>query len=142
MTIPPERLCRRMTMFLLVVGLVTVLLAFAACSGGATMPALGTVQGTVTAGPTCPVESVEHPCPPKPVAEREVDLLTAAGATVATNKTDAAGHYRLDALPGSYIVRVKIEQGQIGMRQITPGNVTISPHQTVTLDIQLDTGIR
>src|SRR5258706_12471624 len=34
--------------------------------------AQGTLHGTVVAGPTCPVERAEDPCPPKPVPGREV----------------------------------------------------------------------
>jgi hypothetical protein len=116
-------------------------LALTGCGGGAD-PALATIQGTVTSGPTCPVESVENPCPPRPVADREVDLQTQAGSTAAKTTTDTAGHYRFNTDAGSYVVYVRIVQGEVGMRQITSGNVTVAAGQTVTLDIVLDTGIR
>src|SRR5579884_2218251 len=110
--------------------------------GAGDHPASATIQGTVTAGPTCPVETVENPCPPKPVADREVDLQAQGGSVVATATTDANGHYHFAAQPGSYVVQVQIVQGGVGMRQLTPGNVTVAAGQTVTLDITLDTGIR
>lgn len=117
-------------------------LVLSGCSASATSPATAYIQGTVTAGPTCPVETVENPCPPKLVAEREVDLQTRDGSTVATTTTDSTGHYRFTTNAGSYVVHVRIVQGQVGLRQITHGNVTVAAGQTVTLDIQLDTGIR
>ena len=102
----------------------------------------GTIAGDVVAGPTCPVEQAEHPCPPAVVKNREVDIQTPAGRTVATTTTDATGHFSVDVPPGQYVVHVKIEQGQVGMRQTTPGDVTVSVNQTSTVHIGLDTGIR
>lgn len=130
-------------------GIVLALLALAACGQltnagdtSGTTGATGTIQGTVTAGPTCPVQTVENPCPDKPVPDREVDVQTPAGAVVASTKTDANGHYSVAVPPGSYVVHVVIVQGQAGIRQNTPGNVTVAAGQTVTLNIVLDTGIR
>lgn len=121
---------------------VCFILTLAGCGGNATDAALATIQGTVTAGPTCPVENVENPCPPKAIADREVDLQRQDGSTVATTTTDSAGHYRFSTDAGSYVVHVRIVQGEVGLRQITVGNVTAAAGQTVTLDISLDTGIR
>jgi hypothetical protein len=117
-------------------------LVLSGCSASATSPATATIQGTVTAGPTCPVETVENPCPPKLVAGREVDLQTQDGSTVATTTTDSAGHYRFTTNAGSYVVHVRIVQGQVGLRQLTAGDVTVVAGQTITLDIELETGIR
>lgn len=124
------------------IGLLCILLALEACGGNATTPATATIQGTVTAGPTCPVETPEGSCAPRPVSDRKVDLNTKAGAIVETTKTDSAGHYRFLTDPGSYVVHVQIVQGEIGMRQTTPGDVTVGAGQTITLDILLDTGLR
>jgi hypothetical protein len=56
------------------------------------LPVEGTgVRGRVTAGPTCPVERPDQPCPPNPVHGR-VDVLDAAGRTVA----DATRRDRFD----------------------------------------------
>ena len=102
----------------------------------------GTIAGDVVAGPTCPVEQAENPCPPAVVKNREVDIQTPAGRTVATTTTDANGHFSVAVPPGAYIVHVKIEQRQVGMRQTSPGDVTVIANQTSTVHIELDTGIR
>src|SRR5438552_3559846 len=55
-------------------------------------PATGVVTGRVTAGPTCPVERVGHPCPPRPVV---ADVQArAAGRVVASTRSRADGTYR------------------------------------------------
>lgn len=102
----------------------------------------GTIAGDVVAGPTCPVERAGDPCPPAVVKNREVDIQTQAGTTTATTTTDVNGRFSVAVPPGSYVVRVKIVQGQVGMRQITPGDVTVIANQTTTVHIELDTGIR
>jgi hypothetical protein len=102
----------------------------------------GTIAGDVVAGPTCPVEQAENPCPPAVVKNRKVDVQTQAGTTVASTTTDANGHFSVAVPPGTYVVHVKIEQGQVGMRQTTPGDVTVIANQTSTVHIELDTGIR
>jgi hypothetical protein len=102
----------------------------------------GTLSGDVVAGPTCPVEQVNHPCPPAVVPNREVDIDTADGSVVATTTTDQHGHFSIMLAPGSYVVLVKVGPGMLGMRQITPGNVTVTAGQITYIKIELDTGIR
>jgi carboxypeptidase family protein len=127
----------------LVAPLAAVLLLIAAACGQVAQPgATGTIEGVVTAGPICPVQSAEDPCPPKPVTDREVDIQTHTGARVVSAETDAAGRYRVAVPPGSYVVQVQIVQGAVGIHQTTPGDVTVVANQTVTLNIELDTGIR
>jgi hypothetical protein len=123
----------------------------------------GTITGDVVAGPTCPVEHAEDPCADRPVPDRQVTITT-SGSTppnvpppnaapytaqttptappAASTTTDANGHFSVDVPPGSYVVRVAAGLGLLGMRQITPGNVTIAAGQTTYIKIELDTGIR
>jgi hypothetical protein len=117
--------------------------ALAACgSGGGITVASGTLTGDVVAGPTCPVEQAENPCPPKAVANREVKILAKSGQVVATTTTDAQGHFSVALAPGEYVVAVAIVSGQVGMRQTTPGDVTVASGQSAYIKIELDTGIR
>src|SRR5260221_8130722 len=53
----------------------------ATASATGTLPSgpTGTIAGDVVAGPTCPVEQAENPCPPAVVKNREVDIHTHAG---------------------------------------------------------------
>ena len=124
-----------------------MLLALAACgvsgpSGGGSSAGQGTLVGDVSAGPTCPVQSTDHPCPPKPVANARVTIETPSGsAVVATATTDAQGHFSVSLPPGDY--RVRIEPGNGGLpRQDQPTNVTIHAGETTSVKIELDTGIR
>jgi hypothetical protein len=104
--------------------------------------ALGTISGDVVAGPTCPVESIENPCPPKPVPDRAVSIQTPAGAEVEHTVTDANGHFTVRVAAGAYVVRVATGPGKLGLEQTTPGDVTVRAGQTSLIQIELDTGIR
>jgi hypothetical protein len=129
-----------------VLGLVAALalsVALAACGGGASLTvAPGTLTGDVVAGPTCPVEQINNPCPPKVVTGREVKILSTGGRVVATTTTDAQGHFSVALPPGAYVVAVTIMAGQVGLRQDTPGDVTVASGQSSYIKIELDTGIR
>jgi hypothetical protein len=117
--------------------------ALAACgSGGGATIVPGTLTGDVVAGPTCPVEQVNNPCPPKIIADREVKILTTSGQVAATATTDAQGHFSVSLPPGAYVVQVTIVPGQVGMRQTTPGDVNVASGQSSYIKIELDTGIR
>ena len=59
------------------------------------------VRGKITAGPTCPVERPDMPCPPNPVQGR-VDALDIAGHLAGTAMTDQTGRYALALPPGRY----------------------------------------
>lgn len=134
----------RTSRFALQATLILVLAALLTACGTTSHPATatGTLIGDVVAGPTCPVEQVGNPCPPRPVAGREVAIVDAEGHVVATTTTDERGHFSLTLSPGAYTVRVAIVPGEVGMRQVTPGQVTIATGETVNVTIVLDTGIR
>jgi hypothetical protein len=118
-------------------------LAVASCeqTGHATGPT-GQLAGTVVAAPTCPVERAGSSCAPLPVTNRAVTIETPAGGAIATTMTDANGRFTVTLAPGAYVVHVAIVPGGVGIRQVTPGDVTIRAGQTATLTIVLDTGIR
>ncbi|HEV2236955.1 MAG TPA: carboxypeptidase-like regulatory domain-containing protein [Ktedonobacterales bacterium] len=104
--------------------------------------AAGTISGDVVAGPTCPVETAENPCPPKPVPDRDVSIQTPDGVEVAHALTDGNGHFTVRIAAGAYVVRVAVGPGLLGLRQTTPGAVTVAAGQTAYIQIELDTGIR
>ena len=110
--------------------------------GTETSATQGTLSGDVVAGPTCPVERAEDPCPPKAVPNREVDILEANSVVVATAMTDSKGHFSVALAPGTYTVTVPIKQGQIGMRQENTVKANITAGQVTTVKVTLDTGIR
>jgi Carboxypeptidase regulatory-like domain len=102
----------------------------------------GTLSGDVVAGPTCPVERAEDPCPPRAVPNREVQILGTTGAVVATVTTDSKGRFSVALAPGTYTVTVPMKQGQIGMRQMSDIKASVVAGQITTVKIELDTGIR
>jgi len=96
------------------------------------------IVGLVTAGPTCPVERVGQPCPPRPVVA-EIDVRNADGSTVASTHTDGAGRYAVSVKPGRYALAVIT--GTTFPR--CPGTtVTVTPGSPLRTDISCDTGIR
>ena len=106
------------------------------CASDAAAPT-GGIEGTVTAGPTCPVEIQGSPCPPG-VWTGTVRATASDGATHETG-TDANGRYRLGLEPGSYTV-VPVIEGS-GPPIAKPVTVTVGAAMQ-QLDLQVDTGIR
>jgi len=123
-----------MRSFLLV--LAVSLLLFA-CSSGGEQPA-GGVSGSVTAGPTCPVETANSPCPPG-VWTGTVRATATDGKTFDV-ATDDQGHYRLPLPDGTYEVTPVIDGG--GPPSASSVSVTVTGGAMQTLDLQVDTGIR
>jgi hypothetical protein len=111
--------------------------ALVACGASAGAPS-GGVRGTVTAGPTCPVERQGSPCPPAPWTGT-VRATSSDGASFEAS-TDGSGAYELHLPDGSYTVAPVIEGS--GPPTAKPVPVTIDGGLMQTLDLQVDTGIR
>jgi hypothetical protein len=111
-------------------------LVLAGCAGTAVSPA-GGVQGSVTAGPTCPVEIQGSPCPPQPWTGTV--RATSAGGSVTETVTDGHGHYTLHLPDGTYDVEPVVEGGPPTAK---PVRVTVAGGAMQSLDLQVDTGIR
>ena len=107
-----------------------------------TQQSQGTLTGDVVAGPTSPVQSSSTSDDTRPVPYRDVLIETPSGTLVTTVTTDSQGRFSVALAPGTYVVRVKIETGKIGMRQYTVPTVHIVAGQTAHVRIDLDTGIR
>jgi hypothetical protein len=113
----------------------------AATTGAGIAPYTSGVQGTVSLGPTCPVERMppEPSCADKPYATTIVVHRLGANTVFATATSDAAGGFKISLPPGSYT--------------LTAGNGSMLPRCTsvmaevgstgyVTANISCDTGIR
>lgn len=96
------------------------------------------VEGSVLAGPTCPVEQPGQVCPPAPVAGTVV-AIDGEGSTVASTETDATGHYSLGLPAGEYTLHVIVD-GLFPTCPDTP--ITVRSGAPVTANIDCDTGIR
>jgi hypothetical protein len=114
-----------------------LLLALIACGRASSPGNSSGVFGTVTAGPTCPVERVGSPCPPAPWVGT-VRATDDAGHPTET-RTDDAGNYTLTLQPGSYEV-VAVTDG--GPPTGQPVTVDVQAAQPIRVDLTVDTGIR
>ena len=94
------------------------------------------VFGTITAGPTCPVEQPGQQC--ESTASHADVWATRHGdsATVASTTSDGNGSYHLALGPGTYDLYAKA-----GM-SCQPVTVTVESGRTSQADISCDTGIR
>jgi hypothetical protein len=103
--------------------------------------ATGILIGKVVAGPTCPVQTAEQPCPPRPVPNRLVLIETPGGTIVMRVTTDQQGQFRVTLAPGTYRVLVP-QDGNVFPIQRTPQQATVVAGQSMTVLVELDTGIR
>ncbi len=107
---------------------------------GGLLPGGDGIQGTVLAGPTCPVVTQNDPaCDDRPVPGITVLVLDAGGSEIARLVTDSAGHYVVTLPSGIYSIEPQPVKGIL--RNATPVAVTVS-QGFVTVDLQYDTGIR
>ena len=103
------------------------------------LPSSGTgAYGYITAGPTCPVERPDQPCPPRPVSET-VSARNPGGVTVASTHSDSAGRFAFDLSPGTYLLVVATASGWPRCPD-TP--VTVRAGTATRVDVSCDTGIR
>ena len=102
----------------------------------------GTLSGKVSIGPICPVEQIDNPCPtpPEAYASREF-LVNKDGKTVTSFHADSNGDYSISLVAGTYII-TPTNTGIGFVSKELPANVTIKSGSTVTLNIDVDTGIR
>lgn len=96
------------------------------------------VLGTVSAGPTCPVERADQPCPPRPVVAH-IDAKDSSGRTVASTDSDSSGRFAFTLAPGSYTLETST--GAVYPR-CPPTSVTVTAGAPARADIACDSGIR
>ena len=96
------------------------------------------IYGLLVASPTCPVERIGQPCPPRPVVA-EIDIRTTDGSTAAFTHTDSAGRYAVSVRPGHYALIVITGAT---FPRCPSREVTVSSGSPLRADITCDTGIR
>jgi hypothetical protein len=107
-----------------------------------------TLNGTVTIGPLTPVvrPGENPPVSPEVFAARKVMVYDASGRKLVREVAitqigqTAAGSYSATLAPGTYTV--DINHGGIDHAAGLPRKITLAAGETVTLDIDIDTGIR
>jgi hypothetical protein len=124
--------------------LALVALVVAACgqaAPSASSAPLGVADVTLTAGPVCPVEQnpPDPNCAPRPVADREILVVTADGREVARGRSDAQGRLRFTVPYGSYLLHAAAFEGFPSPPSDEPITVGAAP---VAVSLDFDTGIR
>jgi hypothetical protein len=124
---------------------ITVLLSLtlAGCARGSSEGSdegLGTIGGSVLLAPTCPVETVESPCPPRPLAGVPVRVVDADGNVFASAVSGDEGAFTIDVAPGSYLLTASIEEDPA--RSVKPVRVEVRAGEVVHADVLVDSGIR
>lgn len=79
------------------------------------------IQGSVRAGPDCPLEQQGSPCPEQRVPGAEVSATPADGGDAFTTTADAEGSFSLRLPPGSY--------------DVTASSPTVEDCQTQRVDV-------
>lgn len=102
----------------------------------------GVVKGTVTVGPLEPVETpgTKMPVPPEVYESRWLVFTGQGGQYVKTVPINSDGTYAAWLWPGTYTV--DINHAGIDFAKGLPKEITIHESETITLDVDIDTGIR
>jgi hypothetical protein len=118
-----------------------LLLFLVACSGrGPSSSGDSGIRGTVLLGPTCPVETLESPCPDRPLADVEIRVLRGSNV-VATVRSDGEGRFTVALDPGRYEVQAVVEEGGPGM-SAKPVDVVVTSGVFNDVNVPVDSGIR
>jgi hypothetical protein len=101
------------------------------------------IRGTVSLGPTCPVERIppDPRCADKPFQTTLV-VTTPDGSKIITKfSSDAEGKFRVKIPPGDYIIRPAPGAPMLP-RCGNSGTITVKSDTFTTANISCDTGIR
>lgn len=96
------------------------------------------IRGRALAGPQCPVEMAESPCPDLPWEGTVVAIATGSGETF-TASTDADGRFELSLSPGTYEVTIDAASTP---PTTEPQTVTVEDGSYTEIEVFVDTGIR
>ena len=122
-----------------------VLLVTAGCTGqavGASPTPSGGIGGTVSAGPTCPVEKLpaDPACAPRLVSGAVLVVRDGPGVEVGRATTGPDGTFFVPLPAGSYVVVPQPVEGLLGTAQ--EQSVDVAAGARSDIDIVYDTGIR
>jgi hypothetical protein len=98
------------------------------------------VKGQALLGPTCPVVTVENPCPDEPY-QASLTVLSLNGQQVTRFDTDAKGKFEVKLPPGDYILHPETTDGRL-MPSAADVPFTVLPDQFTNLIVTFDSGIR
>jgi len=130
--------------FFIGVGLIAASGIFKSCESGSSMQG-GILEGTITIGPICPVETIPPSSDCLPTAETykayPVGIWTLDGSRrIALIVPALDGSFSMELDPGQYLVRLDKTSGVGGSN--LPRQIVISMQEKTTISIDIDTGIR
>ncbi len=96
--------------------------------------------GSVSVGPSCPVQRESDPCPDRALAATLV-FRDPAGVEVARALSDSAGFYAVALPPGRYTI-VPFTLGGATLPRGVPREIDVPAGDWVTADVMYDSGIR
>lgn len=120
------------------IALLLVVLLAACGDGSGDGDGASGVRGRALAGPQCPVEMAESPCPDLPWEGTVVATATDSGETF-TASTDADGRFEIPLSPGTYEVTIDAASTP---PTAEPQTVTVEEGSFTEIDVFVDTGIR
>jgi hypothetical protein len=99
------------------------------------------VRGTVTLGPTCPVETLDDPCADETLAGVRVRVFRNGVELHATATSGPGGRFELRLPPGTYTLEAVLQPGGPGMSTV-PVRVDVPRGRFVDVVVPIDSGIR
>ena len=137
---------KKWRMILLAICALAVSLMAVSCQPGG--PETVLLQGAVTIGPISPVEGPGEnpPVPPEVFSARKLIIYDESGRNLVREVyfiqigQGAIGYYTAQLAPGTYVV--DINHLGIDTADNLPVKITVSADETVTIDVNIDTGIR
>jgi hypothetical protein len=132
-------------MRILVVILLTCIAVMSGCDSKKALVE-GILEGTISIGPICPVETIPPDPACLPTAETykayPVNVFTSDGKTkVAQLMPSLVGSYSSELPPGDYLIVLERAKNNIGGSNL-PVIVSIKAQDKTLLNINIDTGIR
>jgi hypothetical protein len=135
----------RRTIMLFIVILLAGLTVVACQPGGSESVLL---QGAVTIGPISPVErpGESPPVPPEVFSSRYLIIYNETGKNLVREVyftqigQGATGYYTAQIAPGTYTI--DINRAGMDRADNLPVKITVDADETVTIDVNIDTGIR
>ena len=106
------------------------------------------LQGAVTIGPISPVEQpgVSEPVPPEVFSSRYLIIYDESGKNLVREvyftqiEQSAMGYYTAQIAPGTYVI--DINRLGVDTADNLPVTITVIADETVTINVDIDTGIR
>ena len=135
---------KHLNRFLIVACILAAAIVFSRCETSSSMQG-GILEGTITIGPICPVETIPPSSDCLPTAETykayPVGIWTLDGSRrIALIVPALDGSFSMELDPGQYLVRLDKTSGVGGSN--LPRQIIISMQEKTTISIDIDTGIR